>query len=586
MDDLLDAFARLNARLESLERRVAALEVLPTHPATPSALETPEPGPMRSGPRPAAVAQAAAAKEQVEAAQAGGLFPVIGRAMLGIAGAYVLRAIAESGSFPKMAVVVLALVYAGTWLVWAARAQASARFACTAYATTAALILAPMLGELTLRFGVLTSSATAVLLSAFVVAATALAWRRNCAPLVWVAAVAGVGTAIALLIASRDLVPYTTALLVVAMVSEFAATRNRWLPLRFLVAAATDMAVLILLYIFTLPEGSRVDYVPVAKTALLALPSLLFVIYGAGVTGRTILLRHRIASFEIAQAVVAFVLGSFGWLWFAPSVSRQGLGIVCWLLSAVCYGAAFLYFDRDTEQRNYHVYATWAVALMLTGGFLLLAPIPLALGLSIASIVAILAGVRVKRLTPEFHGLVYLAAAALVSGLLEYGARALAGTFPAAPGWVVWIVSTAALLCYAIGGRFEGERWNHRLLRVLAAILAVSAAATFLVSVLVWLAAIGMTPGAAHVAVIRTLITCALALALAFSGSRWGRIELVWTAYGTLALVAVKLLFQDLPQGQSGSIAVSIFLYAAALIIVPRVARPASKKAFTAAKST
>jgi hypothetical protein len=585
MDDLLDAFARLNARLELLERRVAALEGLSNHP-TPSALETIKPAPVRSDPGPAVAAQAAVAKDQVEAPPAGGLFSVIGKAMLGIAGAYVLRAIAESGSFPKMAVVVLALVYAGTWLVWAARTQASARFACTAYAATAALILAPMLGELTLRFGVLPSPVTAVLLSAFVVAAAALAWRRNCAPLVWVTAIAGVSTAIALLIASRDLVPYTTALLVVAMVSEFAATRNRWLPLRFLVAAATDMAVLILLYIFSLPEGSRVDYAPVAKTALLALPSLLFVIYGAGVTGRTVLLRHRIASFEIVQAVAAFVLGSLGWLWFAPSVSRQGLGIVCWLLGAFCYGAAFLYFDRDTEQRNYHVYATWAVALMLSGGILLLAPMPLALGLSIASIVAILAGVRMERLTPEFHGLVYLAAAAFVSGLLEYGARALAGTFPAAPGWVVWIVSAAALLCYAIGGRFEGERWNHRLLRLLAAILAVSAAATFLVSGLVWLAAIGMTPGASHVAVIRTLITCALALALAFGGSRWERIELVWTAYGTLALVAVKLLFQDLPQGHSGSIAVSIFLYAAALIIVPRVARPAAKKAFTAAKNT
>jgi hypothetical protein len=113
----------------------------------------------------------------------------------------------------------------------------------------------------------------------------------------------------------------------------------------------------------------------------------------------------------------------------------------------------------------------------------------------------------------------------------------------------------------------------QRLLRLLSAILAVSAAATLLVSALVWLAAVGMTPGASHVAVIRTLITCALALTLAFGGSRWQRIELVWTAYGTLAFVTAKLLFEDLPHGHSGSIAVSIFLYAVALIIVPRMAR-------------
>jgi hypothetical protein len=393
-------------------------------------------------------------------------------------------------------------------------------------------------------------------------------------------------TAIALLLASRDLVPYTTALLVVASVSEFAAVRNRWLPLRFLVAAATDLAVLILLYILSLPESSRSGYEPVRVAALLVLPSLLFAIYGAGVTARTIFLRQRINTFEIAQAVAAFVLGCIGWLWFGPPSGRIGLGIVCWLFAAICYGAAFLHFDREHEQRNYHVYATWALALVLAGGFLVLTPLSLALGLSLASLVAVVMGVRMARLTPEFHGLVYLAAAALVSGLLEYGGRALAGTFPNAPGWVVWIVAVAALLCYAIGGRFEGQRWNHRLLRLLAAILAVSAAATLLVSGLVWLTAIGMTPSASFVAVIRTLITCGLALALAFSGSRWQRIELVWTAYGTLALVAVKLLFQDLPQGQSGSIALSIFLYAASLIVVPRVARPAAKKALTAATNT
>lgn len=585
MDDLLDAFARLDARLESLERRIAALEGL-SHQRV-----TPRPGMLESSKSPtgssgAATAVAARAREETELPQTGGAFSVVGKAMLGIAGAYVLRAIAESGSFPKMVVVVLALAYAGAWLVWAARVKTGVPFASTAYAVTAALILAPMLGELTLRFGVLTSSVTAALLSAFVVAAAALAWKRNSAPLVWVAAVAGVLTAIALLIASHDLVPYTTALLVVAIVSEFAATRNRWLPLRFVVAAATDLAVLILLYIFSLPESSRTGYVPVRAAALLVIPSLLFAIYGAGVTGRTIFLRQRINTFEIAQAVVAFLLGSVSWLWYGGNSSRLGLGIFCWLLSATCYGAAFLYFDREYEQRNYHVYATWAVALVLAGGFLVLAPLPLALGLSVASILAVIAGVGVARLTPEFHGLIYLAAAALVSGLLEYGARALAGTFPAAPGWVVWIVAVSALLSYVIGGRFEGQRWNHRLLRLLAAILAVSAAATFLVSGLVWLAAVGMTPSASYVAVIRTLITCALALALAFGGSRWERIELVWTAYGTLALVAVKLLFQDLPQGQSGSIALSIFLYAAALIIVPRAARPAAKKALTAATNT
>jgi hypothetical protein len=193
------------------------------------------------------------------------------------------------------------------------------------------------------------------------------------------------------------------------------------------------------------------------------------------------------------------------------------------------------------------------------------------------AIAATVLGVYKSRLTLEFHGLLYLSAAALASGLLNYAGRALAGAFPAPPGWTVWVVSAAAVLCYAIGEGYRGEHWSHRLLQVLAAGLAVSAVATFLVSALVWIA--GVSPAIHHVAVIRTLITCVLALGLAYAGSRWERKELVWISYGALAFVTAKLLFEDLQHGHPGSIALSIFLYALALILVPRTARLGRKKA-------
>jgi hypothetical protein len=559
MDDLRDALARLDARLETLERRVSQLEER-SQPAAPSAPQAaiPEPLPL---------------PEKIVLPPAEGVFSVVGKAMLGIAGAYVLRAVAESGSFPKLGVVVLALAYAAMWLVWAARAAPDARFTRFTYATTAALILAPMLAELTLRFQVLSAPVTAGLLSVFVVGASALAWKGNLVSVAWVAAGAAVVTALALLIVSHDLVPYTGALLVMAAAGEFAAAGNRWPALRFLMSPAVDISALILVYIHSLPESTRSDYPGVPAPLLLALPLLLFLIYGASIAYRTVLQRRRMALFELAQAVIAFLLASLSWLWFAPAAGRAALGAFCWLLSAACYAAAFFRFDRVADQRNYHVYSTWSVALVLAGSFLVLPPLALVLVLSVLSIVATLVGIRVARLTLEFHGLVYLTAAAFASSLLVYAARALAGTFPTAPGWIVWVVAVSALLDYAIGGRFPSDLWNQRLLRLLSAVLAVSAVATFLVSGLVWLAAIGMTLGASHVNVIRSLITCALALALAFGGSRWHRIELVWTAYGTLAFVTAKLLLEDLPHGHSGSIAISIFLYAIALIIVPRLAR-------------
>lgn len=558
MDELQIALARLDARLQTLERRVQVLEG-----DTPRA---------RSALAGIQVASAQASAE-LTLPLASGVFPVVGKSMLGIAGAYLLRAVAESGSFPKLAVVALALGYAAAWMVWASRVPVGADFAGTAYAATSALILAPMLVELALRFQVLSAGATAGLLAAFVVGAVALAWRRKLTPLVWVAEGAAVLTSFGLLVASHDLVPYIATLLVAALASELAAGAGRWLGLRFLVAPVADAALLILVYINSLPESSRPGYTPVSIASLLALPSLMFAVYGAGILWRTVGQRCRASVLEIVQSAVLFVLAARAWLWFAPAAGPTVVGICCWLFAVACYAAAFVSFDRIDEQRNYHLYATWGVALVLAGCFLMMPPLLAALLLSVAAVIATVIGVRVARLTPEFHGLVYLTAAAYASGLLRYAAQALAGTFPTAPGWMVWVVAVAALACFAIGGRFPGEFWNERLLRLLAAVLATSAVATFLVSCLVWLATIGMTLGAAHVAVIRTLITCGLALGLAAAGSRWRRIELAWTAYGMLAVVGAKLLFEDLPHGHSGAIAISIFLYAVTLILVPRVAR-------------
>ena len=563
MDDL-DAFARLSDRIAELERRVFVLE----HPSGATSVTSAQP---------ATPVTAAASTETLPLAQDGGIFPVLGKAMLGIAGAYLLRAVAESGSFPKLAVVILALAYAGMWLVWAARVPDAARFASTVYAATAALILAPMLWELTLRFEVLPTSATAAVLVTFVVAAYCLSWKRSLIAVVWVANAAAVLTTLALLVATYDLVPFVSALILIALTCEVAACRSRWLALRPFVAVAADLGTWVLLYIYSRTEGVPSEYKNVTALPLLALGCILFLIYGTNTLFRTTRLHQKISIFEITQSIVTFLLGAFSLLHFGASGGAKALEALCLASSAACYATAYAWFDRVAEQRNYHVFATWSAALFLAGISLCLPPLLLALCLSAVAIVVTILGVRSSRLTLEFHGLVYLAAAAYVSGLLHYAGGALAGTFPAVPGWIVWMVAASAVTCYAVGSRSGVGPWNQRFLQLLSAILAVAAAITFLVSVLVWLAAIGMSLGAQQVAVIRTLITCGVALALAFGGSRWQRAELGWIAYGALALVTAKLLFEDLQHGHPASTAMSIFLYALALILVPRMARIARR---------
>ena len=498
---------------------------------------------------------------------------MLGKAMLGIAGAYLLRAVEESTSLPKLGVAAIAIAYAMLWLVWATRAPAGAWFASMTYACTSALILAPMLWELTLRFKVLPAAVTAGVLGAFVCAASALAWKRNLASVFWVANVTAAVVALALSIATHEVTPFIAALLLMVLLCEYAAGRNHGLGVRLLAAAAADVAIWALIFIYSSPESTRGDYPYLGTAALLAPGLVLFLIYGVSVALKTTVFQQKITAFETVQTMIAFLLAASSLLYFEPRGGATVLGAFCLVLSAASYAGVFVFFDRALERRNYRVFATWSAALFLTGCLLCLPPLWMAACLGVAAIAATVLGVRLNRLTLEFHGMVYLVAAAAVSGLLEYAFRALAGTLPGGPAWSACLVSACAVLCYAAGKPCRGESWKQQVLHIVSATLAIGATAALLVQGLMWLTALSVNPGAHHLAFIRTLTLCAAALALAFSGSRWRRIELTRIGYATLVLVAAKLVFEDLRHGHLEFIAASIFLFAVTLIAVPRIAR-------------
>jgi hypothetical protein len=553
MNELPEVLTRLTTRIDALENRVALLE----HPSgAHSPLELPSASSIASS----------------SFTHSGATFAVLGKAMLGMAGAYLLRAVAESGSFPKLAAVALAIAYAVTWLLWAVRVPAGEWFASTTYAGISALILAPMLWELTLRFKVLSPSASAAVLATFVLTAYALAWRRNLTSIVWVADLATAIAAIALLIATHDMEPFLAVLLLVALLSEAAAFRNRWLNIRLIVAASVDLAAWILIYIYSSPDRSLADYASLGAAALLAPSIVLFLIYTTSIALRTILLRREITLFETTQAIIAFALATDAVFHFASTLGASVFAALCLALSVAGYATVFV-FRRIAGPRNIRVYATWSLALFLLGSFVCLPPLWLVSSLGIAAVLATAGGVNLSRLALAFHGLVYLCAAAFASGLLPYAAHAVAGAFPPPPHAIAWTIAAVLILCYAIGSPIEDTHWKPQLFHTFSAAFAVGSAATILVSALVWLTATVITPGSSHVAVIRTLTACALALALAWLGPHWHRIELVWLAYAALAAVAAKLLLEDLRQGHPEFIALSIFLYAVTFILVPQLVR-------------
>jgi len=310
---------------------------------------------------------------------------------------------------------------------------------------------------------------------------------------------------------------------------------------------------------------------------LIAPGFILFSIYGSSVAFRTVLKEQKITAFETVQAIIAFLLAATSLLYFVPRAGETVLGVLCLVLAAVVYATIFIRFDRANDRRNYRVFAAWSMALLVIGSWLCLPALSRSALLVVVAIAATALGARRSRLTLEIYGMVSLLAAAAASGLLNYVYCAMAGVLPGSPAPGVCLVAASAVLCYGAGKPRQGETWQRQFLHLASASVAIGAVAALLVVGLVGLAAFWVHPGAQHLAFSRTLILCAAALALAFSGAHWRRIELTRMGYATLVLVAVKLVFEDLRHGHLGYIAASIFLVALTLIAVPRLTHRGQK---------
>ena len=360
--------------------------------------------------------------------------------------------------------------------------------------------------------------------------------------------------------------------------SEAAAARDRSSFIRFWIAISADVAVCALIYIASRPADSRMDYRQVSEWLLILIGLTPLLLYGASATAQTILRGRRITFFEASQTLVAFLLAAWSMLAFR-SGGAVALGLLCLVASVVGYGLVYARFGATTQQRNFHVYAVGSAALF-SSGCLPVTAHDLADyrachscdrgNYSWSSNRASYLGI--SRLDVSLGGRVVFLACCSMS------LTPLTSTVPTSPTGLISIVAVAAVVSYALERRFQADQWQHYFLDVLSAILAVGATAAFLVYGLVRLTQVAITPGVSHVAVIRTLTTCVLALLLAYAGSRWKRKELGWLAYGALVFVASKLVFEDMRHGHLGFTAVSIFLYAITLLSVPRLVRLARKQ--------
>ena len=289
----------LEQRLEEMARRIDVLERPLTEHWPQPAIEVES----------AALAAASIAAEPP--AQPGNLFTVFGKALLGIAGAYVLRAVEETSTLPRLTVAAIGIAYAFLWLVWAARVKSGPQLTSAIYAGTSALILAPMLWELTLRFNVLPAVGAAVLICAFALAAFALTLfapaafaPRDLKPVLRVVSIASAAFALALAIASHVFLPFVAVLLILAAVCEFVPGCRRVPEAGAIIALAADAAIWTLIFMYYGGLNVRGDYPALSRPELLAPGIAIFALFAASVGLNAFLRRQQIAIFAIVQAVI------------------------------------------------------------------------------------------------------------------------------------------------------------------------------------------------------------------------------------------------------------------------------------------
>jgi hypothetical protein len=337
---------------------------------------------------------------------------------------------------------------------------------------------------------------------------------------------------------------------------------------------AADLAVFLTAWAITQPQGLPEGYPMFGMLHVVALQIALVLIYVLGMGYRTLVDGSDIVHFETGQNVVAIALFIWGSVLMgreAPAL-RHIVEAFCLLAGLSCYATAVLFLARRERLRNFLMYGFFGLALVMAGVYMLFSGVVLVVLWCALAIATAWLGTHEHRISLQLHAPVYLAAAALVSGLIEFAAHALHGSAaPSAARLTEILLTTAALaLCYwmeAAGGSGKA--------RIPALLIA-----TLLCWSLLGLGAAAITstlgPDSFISSTLRTGLICALALGLGLAGLRWReRAECTWLLYPLMLYGAYRLLVEDFPNGRPTALALSLLFYGGTLLLLTRFMRTA-----------
>jgi hypothetical protein len=488
-----------------------------------------------------------------------------GRTLMVLGGAYVLRALADSGRIPVSGGVALGVVYASLWIAVGDRAAKPGREMSAVFHGLAGLLIGlPLVWEASTRFALLTPWMGAVGVGAIASLAIAAAWHRRLPALAGSALGGAVVAATALGVAAGGPRLAAWLLLYLSVAGWWLADARRWPWLCWPAVLACDGAVAIAILRRGLsPPAAGIDPVTALGWTLLGV-SL------AATAWRTLGRRHPAGALDVVQLTAATLLA-----WAATATSAGGsraqvlAATAALAIGLVAYAFALRQIGSragvsDTPDRRS------AFLLWMTVGFVFVAAAVVSLfpPLVTTAVFALL----LLALPSQQAG--YGVAAALTAGLARATATAFTSPPPLAPLSVESSVSMAIVAVAALAAIWrtaEDTRLVSRAARVMLGVLAVVVAAD--AAVIVMAAALPVAVDASALATLRTIVLAVLAIVATLSG-RLRRLGAV-ASLATALLVAggIKLVLEDFRVTRPAAMVVALAVYGAALIFVSRVGR-------------
>ena len=550
---MTDRFGVIERRLDRLEERIRRME---ERPAAETAAAPPEilPLPDMPGKEPST------------------LLALVGRAVMALGGGFLIRALTEGGTLSRGVGVAAGLTYAGLWFALSVRGRReAARFFDGAVGIALAF---PLLWEATARLSLLRPLPALAAGAAAAAVSLGAAVRQRGPALAWIATAGSVVLLALLASAAGRIDLFAAAAVALAATTEVLAYARRWPGPRWIAAAAADLAVPAMAAVVArpggLPDGYRAVSPSLALAVALLLPLSTLAIFGL----RTVSRRRPATGFEWAQSGAALLAGFGG----AFAIARSGVGgegaIAAAALASAAgfYAVAFRYFAAAPGlEANFHLSASLGLLMALGGGAIALPPLPRALLWGAGTAAFAGAPARFRRPTVSAHAVIWLAASA-ACGLIAAVGGAFFGA-PAVPGPAAVAALAAAIAVVIFAFRRPSASTAGRILRVAAVLVA---AAGFCAGAVGLLAALGGSSTPAALAAVRMGVLVAGTVLLA-AGARGPRGDLRILVYAALALGALKLLLDDLPNGTPASRFAAFILYGIALLATPRLLRrPAS----------